>query len=673
MDGFPPNEYNNHLQNAGPSDNQQINSYMNFEQFMSQYNSAPIYYNNYPTQQQFYQYQPYNGVEYSLGTVPSVNYVEPSSNLTAMAEEFIPRGHLPRGHLPPQQINQIDNQTVVNDNTMPSTSNYQLPYNQSKEPVQSVEPEKSKNLNIPRGENSAEVTDLPKISRSHSQNYNNSNNGTGAVRKNYKNDRHSGNNSYSNKSNRYNNNDYNYSEGNVRRSNRSHAKSNYYQDNYYDYNDNRRQNRNYTNNENHSSNRHRTEKDPGPIEKKGDISPLKNNTLNRKFEDLDISLNENNNSSQREKLIQEIESGRLECLVCCEKIRPTESVWSCSNCFHILHLKCTIKWGNSSKSEDGWRCPACQNINKNIPNTYYCFCGKQKNPQYNRNHDIAHSCGDVCNRNDFCEHICTLLCHPGPCPPCQASVTRTCGCGKTTKTLQCSLRENILCGNICNKLLKCNVHHCDEVCHSDECSTCAVKLEIICFCKKETKSIDCTEDNHKIFEFACSNICDKMLSCNNHKCEQLCHEGDCNVCPFAPAITTSCPCGKVPIARGERKSCIDPITACKNICGKQLTCGPIGSHHTCSSRCHPGICPPCNKKTTVKCRCGAMDQEMKCKSLKTRADDARCKKKCPRWRNCAKHKCNQECCIDIDHICPLTCSKTLSCGKNLIICKDYSI
>lgn len=59
-----------------------------------------------------------------------------------------------------------------------------------------------------------------------------------------------------------------------------------------------------------------------------------------------------------------------------------------------------------------------------------------------------------------------------------------------------------------------------------------------------------------------------------------------------------------------------------------------------------------------------MDQMVKCRLLFTRADDARCKKRCTKKRNCGKHKCNQECCIDIDHICPLPCTFTLSCGKH---------
>lgn len=59
-----------------------------------------------------------------------------------------------------------------------------------------------------------------------------------------------------------------------------------------------------------------------------------------------------------------------------------------------------------------------------------------------------------------------------------------------------------------------------------------------------------------------------------------------------------------------------------------------------------------------------MDKEIACRELTTKADDARCEKKCTKKRSCGKHKCNQMCCIDVEHICPLPCSKNLSCGRH---------
>lgn len=53
-----------------------------------------------------------------------------------------------------------------------------------------------------------------------------------------------------------------------------------------------------------------------------------------------------------------------------------------------------------------------------------------------------------------------------------------------------------------------------------------------------------------------------------------------------------------------------------------------GNPHLCQVDCHSGPCPPCHLSTMVKCRCGNMDREIACQDLTTKADDARCEKKC---------------------------------------------
>lgn len=123
--------------------------------------------------------------------------------------------------------------------------------------------------------------------------------------------------------------------------------------------------------------------------------------------------------------------------------------------------------------ENGWRCPACQNMSETIPENCYCFCGKTKAPEWNRR-DVAHSCGEVCGRvlSKNCTHKCTLLCHPGSCPPCTAMVTKYCGCGKTLQTVQCSGHKLLLCDSICGKVLNCGKHKCERQCHHGECENC---------------------------------------------------------------------------------------------------------------------------------------------------------------------------------------------------------
>lgn len=222
------------------------------------------------------------------------------------------------------------------------------------------------------------------------------------------------------------------------------------------------------------------------------------------------------NVNQREKLIQEIDSGHLECLICCEKIKPFHSVWTCQNCFHIIHLKCVIQWASTSKSEEGWRCCACQNITIDQPNEYFCFCGKAKNPQYNRN-DVAHSCGDVCGKKENCEHSCTLLCHPGPCPPCHALISRTCGCGRIQKSLQCCQKDDFSCDQICDKPLNCGAHKCEKKCHINECGDCAKELKQECFCLRDNRIVSCTKENNDSLRYCCGQNCEKPLQCGHHK------------------------------------------------------------------------------------------------------------------------------------------------------------
>ena len=54
-------------------------------------------------------------------------------------------------------------------------------------------------------------------------------------------------------------------------------------------------------------------------------------------------------ASQRERLTEQLNRGQLECLVCCEFMRQSDYIWSCKNCYHVIHLKCVQKWAKSSQ------------------------------------------------------------------------------------------------------------------------------------------------------------------------------------------------------------------------------------------------------------------------------------------------------------------------------------
>ncbi|XP_043249941.1 protein shuttle craft [Colletes gigas] len=368
-------------------------------------------------------------------------------------------------------------------------------------------------------------------------------------------------------------------------------------------------------------------------------------------------------ASQRERLTDQLNKGQLECLVCCENMKQNDYIWSCSNCYHVLHLKCIKKWAKSSQGENGWRCPACQNVSLTVPEEYYCFCGKTRAPEWNRR-DIAHSCGEVCGRilsKNSCPHKCTLLCHPGSCPQCIAMVTRYCGCSKTSQTVQCSTHKLLFCDCICGKDLNCSRHKCEAKCHHGECVNCEKTIEQECYCGKNKREVTCQKNVS--LTYSCETVCGKLLECGNHTCTKLCHADACESCSLTPEKITTCCCGQTPLTE-KRQTCLDPIPVCSKICSKRLKCGQPNNPHTCKVKCHQGECPVCDLTTDVKCRCGNMDREIPCKDLTSKADDARCEKRCTKRRSCGKHKCNQLCCIEVEHICPLVCSKTLSCGRH---------
>lgn len=368
--------------------------------------------------------------------------------------------------------------------------------------------------------------------------------------------------------------------------------------------------------------------------------------------------------TQRERLAEELNRGALECLVCCERIRQQQSIWSCPNCYHVLHLNCVARWARASSQDQasyiGWRCPACQNLSEQIPTEYLCYCGTIQDPQYDPSSG-AHSCGQLCQRPFNCPHRCKLLCHPGPCPKCNNHVLRRCGCGKVERRVRCS-ESPILCGEICGKLLECKIHHCTQTCHIGSCSSCEEIVSQKCHCGKATRDLPCTADTSCEKNYSCQQLCEKVLACGNHKCQQHCHSGNCNLCSKLPSVVKVCPCGKKNLNPEEfpRNSCLDPIPSCGEQCCKELSCG-----HICPKICHEGSCPLCLRYTSVRCRCGNIEKEIPCEGG---SRDLRCERKCNKKRACGKHKCGQQCCIDLEHTCPLPCNRPLPCGNHR--CED---
>ncbi|XP_075973237.1 nuclear transcription factor, X-box binding stc [Anticarsia gemmatalis] len=374
--------------------------------------------------------------------------------------------------------------------------------------------------------------------------------------------------------------------------------------------------------------------------------------------------------TQRERLSEQLDKGTLECLVCCERVKQTEPVWSCSNCYHVLHLRCIRKWAMSSMVEGKWRCPACQNTNEAIPTDYRCMCGAVRAPEYQRGAAGAHTCGRACRRTRACPHPCTLLCHPGPCPPCQATVTKQCGCGAETRSVLCSSKLAQVCGRVCKRALECKVHTCTKDCHEGPCETCSEMVTQVCHCPAGTaRSVACTAESGGAGAWSCGGACGRVLACGAHVCRARCHPAPCPPCALLPRSLLTCPCGKNKLAPESRKTCTDPIPLCGNICAKPLPCGPAGDKHFCKLDCHEGPCPVCPDKTVVQCRCGHSSREVPCADLPDMLNNVLCQKKCNKKLSCGRHRCRTVCCAATSHRCAVVCGRSLACQAHR--CEEF--
>lgn len=168
-----------------------------------------------------------------------------------------------------------------------------------------------------------------------------------------------------------------------------------------------------------------------------------------------------------------------------------------------------------------------------------------------------------------------------------------------------------------------------------------------------------------------------VYTCGQHRCEKSCHPCTANTqsCPSDPRVIATCPCGKHNVTEllggKNRTSCTDPIPTCESECQKVAVCG-----HACTSKCHPGECPPCKVKIEVPCRCQSNSFQDTCSNVceASGGEPPLCDRVCKSIRNCGKHACGEKCCpamkvkgqrkLGTEHVhdCPEVCNQLLSCG-----------
>lgn len=153
--------------------------------------------------------------------------------------------------------------------------------------------------------------------------------------------------------------------------------------------------------------------------------------------------------------------------------------------------------------------------------------------------DRIPTCESTCMKPlEGCDHVCSSRCHTGPCPPCSVSLVRPCRCGSTTRDVKCSeeqLRiqarergehvDDILCDKTCSSLRNCGRHQCRRIC----CPLASFANAKVKGKKKATSVMDHFPADEEGWH-QCDIVCEKVLSCGNHKCEERDHRGVCPPC-----------------------------------------------------------------------------------------------------------------------------------------------
>ncbi|KAI8606394.1 hypothetical protein EDD21DRAFT_298207 [Dissophora ornata] len=229
----------------------------------------------------------------------------------------------------------------------------------------------------------------------------------------------------------------------------------------------------------------------------------------------------------------------------------------------------------------------------------------------------------------------------------------------------------------------------------------SVPKEYSCFCGKSNEP----EFNRYFTPHSCGDLCGRSRDCP-HPCNIPCHPGPCPPCGGLGPIQ-SCHCG----SESFQLRCVDTDftfqtgKSCNQVCGELLGC----CKHSCTSTCHPGLCPPCEETEEQRCYCGKHERKAPCGDGEPRItikDGGKftgfyeCKEICHRPLTCGHHECTKTChplngepgqcsarpevvktcpcgaktievllmgkhrtsCTDPIPVCESICKKTLNCG-----------
>ncbi|GJP29329.1 hypothetical protein CLOM_g16455 [Closterium sp. NIES-68] len=409
-----------------------------------------------------------------------------------------------------------------------------------------------------------------------------------------------------------------------------------------------------------------------------------------------------------------LRTGQIECMICYDTVGRSAAVWSCHSCYAVFHLHCTRKWAKAPSSgaapdlaaanagggaggsagggagmggaaggvgggggggtaagaaggsgSEGWRCPGCQAVQLTPPShlRYLCFCGQREDPPFDP-YLVPHSCGETCHRplglpGSSCPHLCTLMCHPGPCPPCSAmGSTESCFCGGQRFQRRCSEAATkpggVSCGERCGAVLRCGRHVCERVCHEGPCGECGEVVVAQCVCGKEEQQRRCsslTPSDPPLISPTPTPVADAPLlppltspskatkvdsgTTTSSSSSPLCDESKGDSSTTTPSSNSGS--SGVYLVKGA--------FSCSTICNKLLPCG----NHHCQKRCH-SVSSPCgdcqfSPSTVHTCPCG----KQPITALLQKAGQAK----------------GRTSCLDPIPTCGAGCGKLLPCGLHV--------
>ena len=158
--------------------------------------------------------------------------------------------------------------------------------------------------------------------------------------------------------------------------------------------------------------------------------------------------------------------------------------------------------------------------------------------------EAEHICTLPCGRLLKCgTHYCQDLCHRGACGTCREAIFEeiSCHCGRTVlqPPLPCGTKSPP-CRYPCNRSKPCGHPQVAHNCHQDDeaCPKCPFLIEKRCMCGKKTlKNQQCW-----LQDVRCGEVCGKKLKCGSHSCQKPCHRaGECEDANGQPCQQS---CGK---------------------------------------------------------------------------------------------------------------------------------